>query len=386
MKLADDINYELIARLTPGFVGADILSLCREASMQAVSRALNHDNVKGTDKVYECLSDAQPLPQQQLDGLFIETGDFEVALNNVQPSAKREGFATVPDITWDDVGALQNMREELSIAILGPVRNPVAFASLGLSRATGVMLVGPPGCGKTMLAKAIANESGINFISVKGPELLNMYVGESERAVRQCFERARNSSPCVIFFDEIDSLCPRRSSMESGASARVVNQMLTELDGLESRKQVFVVAATNRPDIIDPAILRPGRLDKVLYVGIPTADDRVQILNTITKNGSKPSISDDVNLSDLAKDDRCSAFTGADLSALVREAALDAIRQSISHEWSVVLPQNDRNDANIKVTSRNFDAAFNKVKSSISEQDRLMYEEMRDKFTKDLRQ
>nr|XP_026693707.1 nuclear valosin-containing protein-like isoform X3 [Ciona intestinalis] len=383
MKLSDDVNFGLIARLTPGFVGADILSLCREAAMQTVARVLNINKTNTESNILlDWLSNRSPVTDEQLELMAIETSDFEEALCVVQPSSKREGFATVPDVTWDDVGALTDVREELSIAILGPVRNPMAFASLGLSRASGVLLAGPPGCGKTLLAKAIANESGINFISVKGPELLNMYVGESERAVRQCFERARNSAPCVVFFDELDSLCPRRTSAESGASARVVNQMLTELDGLESRKQVFVVAATNRPDIIDPAILRPGRLDKVLYVGIPTTEDRIQILRTITKNGKKPLLDEAVCLSNLGADDRCSGFTGADLSALMREASLDAIRGSVNHGWNVVLPQSDNNFHSIKITLVNINAAFKKVKPSVSEQDRLLYEEMKRKFTK----
>jgi ribosome biogenesis ATPase len=171
-------------------------------------------------------------------------------------------------------------------------------------------LYGPPGCGKTLLAKAIANESGINFISVKGPELLNMYVGESEKAVRQVFQRATNSSPCVIFFDEIDALCPRRSdSAESSSSSRVVNQLLTEMDGLVARKQVFVIGATNRPDIIDPALLRPGRLDKKLYIGLPSADERVSIIKAITKNGTCPLLAGDVMITRIACDDRCNGFS-----------------------------------------------------------------------------
>jgi ribosome biogenesis ATPase len=190
----------------------------------------------------------------------------------------------VPDVNWEDVGSLRNICEELQMSILAPVRYPEQFAELEISAPSGVLLCGPPGCGKTLLAKAVANEAGINFISVKGPELLNMYVGESEKAVRQCFQRARNSAPCVIFFDELDALCPKRSdSGEGGASMRVVNQMLTEMDGIESRKGVFLMAASNRPEIVDPAVLRPGRLDKILYVGIPSASDRVDILNALTK-------------------------------------------------------------------------------------------------------
>lgn len=231
------------------------------------------------------LSDkSPPISGQELSNLAITIDDFKEALKHVQPSAKREGFITVPDVTWDDIGSLRDIREELKLAILAPVKFPEKLKILGLQAPSGVLLCGPPGCGKTLLAKAVANEAGINFISVKGPELLNMYVGESERAVRQCFQRARNSAPCVIFFDEFDSLCPKRSdSGEGGASMRVVNQLLTEMDGIEGRLGVFLMAASNRPDMVDPAVLRPGRLDKILYVGLPKTEDRSDILKALTK-------------------------------------------------------------------------------------------------------
>uniref|UniRef100_A0A8C5CHF5 AAA+ ATPase domain-containing protein n=1 Tax=Gadus morhua TaxID=8049 RepID=A0A8C5CHF5_GADMO len=352
LKLPEDFDYKLLARLTPGYVGADLMALCREAAMSAVNRVLLdlHDQATRdatTDpepgpgpalgpepgpsqtelwRLQQLLRSAEPLSPDQLAGLSILLSDFQVSLASVQPSSKREGFATVPDVTWEDVGALLDIREELTMAILAPVRSPEQFRALGLSAPAGVLLAGPPGCGKTLLAKAVANESGLNFISVKGPELLNMYVGESERAVRQVFQRGCNSAPCVIFFDEIDALCPRRSGHESGASVRVVNQLLTEMDGLETRKQVFIMAATNRPDIIDPAVLRPGRLDKTLYVGLPPPADRHAILLTITKGGTRPTLEKDVNLEEIAHDIRCDCFTGADLSALVREASVNALR------------------------------------------------------------
>ncbi|NXA55357.1 NVL protein, partial [Nothocercus julius] len=307
LKLPESFEFCHLAHMTPGYVGADLMALCREAAMCTVNRILikseehkrkciqagrntAEENMEiGTaaldelQRLLDLLKQEDPLPEEQLQKLYIEMNDFIVALSSVQPSAKREGFVTIPDVTWADIGALEDVREELTMAILAPVRNPEQFKALGLTTPAGVLLAGPPGCGKTLLAKAVANESGLNFISVKGPELLNMYVGESERAVRQVFQRARNSAPCVIFFDEVDALCPRRSDRESGASVRVVNQLLTEMDGLETRQQVFIMAATNRPDIIDPAILRPGRLDKTLYVGLPPPEDRLAILKTITK-------------------------------------------------------------------------------------------------------
>ncbi|XP_037322251.2 nuclear valosin-containing protein-like isoform X2 [Pungitius pungitius] len=421
LKLQEDFDYQQLARLTPGYVGADLMALCREAAMSAVSRVLLE--IRGRSQSHASTSeplrtdgettDITPVPpegsaqshlqgdlwhllqllknttslsEEELAGLAILMSDFLASLSSVQPSAKREGFATVPDVTWEDVGALQDIREDLTMAILAPVRSPEQFKALGLSAPSGVLLAGPPGCGKTLLAKAVANESGLNFISVKGPELLNMYVGESERAVRQVFQRGRNSAPCVIFFDEIDALCPRRSGHESGASVRVVNQLLTEMDGLETRRQVFIMAATNRPDIIDPAILRPGRLDKTLYVGLPPEADRHAILLTITKGGTKPQLEQDVCLREIAFDERCDCFSGADLTALVREASVNALRgylksqppqaSSTGHTFS------SGSVADIRVSKQNFDDALKKVRPSVSKKDQRMYEQLRESLSR----
>ncbi|XP_064366032.1 nuclear valosin-containing protein-like isoform X3 [Dromaius novaehollandiae] len=397
LKLPESFKFHHLAHMTPGYVGADLMALCREAAMCTVNRVLIKSEeqkwkytqagrntaeesmeigaeilVKEDTKQLELpskdelqrlldlLKQQDPLPEEQLQKLYIEMNDFIVALSSVQPSAKREGFVTIPDVTWADIGALEDVREELTMAILAPVRNPEQFKALGLTTPAGVLLAGPPGCGKTLLAKAVANESGLNFISVKGPELLNMYVGESERAVRQVFQRARNSAPCVIFFDEVDALCPRRSDRESGASVRVVNQLLTEMDGLENRQQVFIMAATNRPDIIDPAILRPGRLDKTLYVGLPPPEDRLAILKTITKDGTRPPLDADVNLEDIAYSQHCDCYTGADLSALVREASICALRQEMA------LQNSKSKKGEIKICHKHFEEAFRKVKSSVS--------------------
>ncbi|RZF40808.1 hypothetical protein LSTR_LSTR003318 [Laodelphax striatellus] len=319
------------------------------------------------------------LSRQELMSLSIENRDFDVALKKVQPAAKREGFATVPDVTWDDVGSLQDIRRELKLAIMAPVQFPTAFASLGLTAASGVLLCGPPGCGKTLLAKAIANEAGINFISVKGPELLNMYVGESERAVRQCFVRARTSQPCVIFFDEIDALCPKRSDFgDGGRSARVVNQLLTEMDGVEDRSGVFLMAASNRPDILDPAVLRPGRIDKILYVGLPTAADRVDILRALTKNGTRPALAADVNLEEVGASDLCAGFTGADLSSLVREAGIESLKEFVEQACPPTTPAAA---PQLTVAARHFAAALAKVKPSVSEMDQKRYAELKLKYS-----
>ncbi|XP_016097323.1 nuclear valosin-containing protein-like [Sinocyclocheilus grahami] len=331
------------------------------------------------EQLLSLLKRNEALSEEQLSGLCVLMSDFRTSLARVQPSAKREGFATVPDVTWEDVGALQDIREELNMAIMAPINNPEHFRALGLNTPAGVLLAGPPGCGKTLLAKAVANESGLNFISVKGPELLNMYVGESERAVRQVFQRGRNSAPCVIFFDEIDALCPRRSEHESGASARVVNQLLTEMDGMGNRQQVFMMAATNRPDIIDPAVLRPGRLDKTLYVGLPPPADRHAILVTITKNGTKPLLDSDVNLEEIAHDARCESFTGADLSALVREACVNALRVHLSSRPAQAHTEPVKD---IRVSRIHFEDAFKKVRPSVSKKDQIMYEKLKETLTR----
>ena len=269
------------------------------------------------------LIEVVPLSPEALSALAIGLEDFEAGLLKVQPSAQREGFATVPDVCWDDVGALGELRSELHMAIVQPIQTPERFEALGLKPSCGVLLHGPPGCGKTLLAKAVANESGASFISVKGPELLNKFVGESERAVRTLFARGRASAPCVIFFDELDALVPRRGGESSSqASERVVNQMLTEMDGMDASRQVFVVAATNRPDMIDPAMLRPGRLDKLVFVPLPTAEGRLEILGTATR---RMPLAPSVSLEAITRDARCVGFSGADLSALAREAAVAAL-------------------------------------------------------------
>ena len=304
IKKNPDLDIEKIVLNTPGYVGADLNALIDEALISALDRKLsdqinesNHENKEfilnliewikhklDRIKTIEINSDNDN-STKYLEQIEINQNDFDIAIGRVKPSSKREGFATVPDVSWDDIGALQNVRDELKIAVLAPVKYARQCEIFNFTKPPGILMVGPPGCGKTLLAKAIAKESGVNFISVKGPELLNMYVGESERAVRSLFQRARNSKPCVIFFDEIDAICAKRSDSgsDNGATTRVVNQMLTEMDGLESRKGVFLMAASNRPDIVDPAILRPGRLDKIIYVGLPNSQDKFEILKTITK-------------------------------------------------------------------------------------------------------
>lgn len=343
--------------------GGDIVVSSTEANETLGEALLKNSAIKqqmGLDVMFKWLSNTEPLvSEDELKGLYITMDDFNSAIKIVQPSAKREGFITVPDVTWDDIGSLQDIRQELNLAILAPVKFPNRLKLLGLQAPSGVLLCGPPGCGKTLLAKAVANEAGINFISVKGPELLNMYVGESERAVRQCFTRARNSAPCVIFFDEFDALCPKRTgSNDSSASSRVVNQLLTEMDGIEERKGVFLMAATNRPDMVDPAVLRPGRLDKILYVGLPEQTDRLDILRALTKRGTEPTLAADVCLNDLSV--RTDSFTGADLAGLVRQASMQALKDSISKETAI------DSDDELKVHKQHFDLALKHLRPSVS--------------------
>ncbi|KCV71894.1 hypothetical protein H696_01303 [Fonticula alba] len=381
---------DCVARDTPGFVGADLQALLKEAVQAAVSRIVDRvskeaapapapvDTVTeaaaaaaaaaaaedpSTGKMAEpvvdsTIAETPDTRDAPIDGVIeeaitaaltgaplvpgerdwsqeqITSADFMVARKLVQPSSTREGFATIPNVTWSDVGALEGVRRDLHMSIIAPIRHPEKFRALRCSTPSGVLLYGPPGCGKTLVAKAVANESRANFISVKGPELLNKYVGESERAVRALFARAGASAPCVIFFDELDALAPSRSGNEGGsgnaATERVVNQLLTEMDGVDRRNGVFVIGATNRPDIIDPAVMRPGRLGKLIYVGLPSAVERQRILQTHLRNvplATEPP-SEVVSVSALA--DLCDGFTGADLASLVQEAAMLAVQESIA--------------------------------------------------------
>lgn len=317
------------------------------------------------------------LTPEQLEPLSITLADFHEALPKIQPSSKREGFATVPDVTWADIGALHPIRTELQMAIVQPIKHPELFSSVGISAPAGVLLWGPPGCGKTLLAKAVANESRANFISVRGPELLNKYVGESERAVRQVFSRARASVPCVIFFDELDALVPRRDEALSESSSRVVNTLLTELDGLNARNGIFVVAATNRPDVIDPAMLRPGRLDKPLLVDLPAPEEKLEILKTLVK---KTPIGEDVELEKIALDPRTDGFSGADLAAVVREAAVGALKRVVFTGISSGNETFGGEGAKVIVGMNDFESALKGVRPSVGKEDRETYRRLGRKF------
>ena len=370
MFLSDGFDYRILAKKTPGFVGADLNDLVSTAGSAAIKRLLNALKAKAGEMNVEsdaiqCSARVEELRRLircakeprvgAMETISVTLDDFLTALPKIQPSSKREGFATIPDTTWADIGALKPVREELLTAIVEPIRSPEKYERVGITAPTGILLWGPPGCGKTLLAKAVANESRANFISVKGPELLNKYVGESERAVRQVFVRARSSIPCVIFFDELDALVPRRDDALSESSARVVNTLLTELDGLSNRQGIYVIAATNRPDIIDPAMLRPGRLETLLFVDLPGEDERVEILQTMSRNLKVPFTED---IAQVAR--KCHNFSGADLESLLRRAGYAAIK---------------RND-DIKV--EDFVAAKEKVRPSVI--DRKKYFRLRDQW------
>ncbi|KAF6060517.1 ATPase associated with various cellular activities (AAA) family protein [Candida albicans] len=380
LENGEHFNYRELSKLTPGYVGADLKSLVTAAGISAIKRIFetmselqeeSHSvkddsmdvdpisldtNKEDMIKKFEQKSEAEklstikkflnmhpdPLNQEQLAPLAITYQDFVNALPSVQPSAKREGFATIPDVTWQNVGALFKIRMELHMCIVQPIKKPELYLKVGIAAPAGVLMWGPPGCGKTLLAKAVANESRANFISIKGPELLNKYVGESEKAVRQVFQRARASTPCIIFFDELDALVPRRDTSMSESSSRVVNTLLTELDGLNDRKGVFVIGATNRPDMIDPAM--------------------------------------------LSRRPRCGNFSGADLSSLVKEAGVWALKkrffqnQKIQELDSSGFYEDSIGEDDISITAEDFDHALSSIRPSVSDRDRMRYEKLNKKL------
>lgn len=381
--LSSDVDFFELANMSPGFVGADLHLLVKEACILAIRR--KHAELLESGELEN--PNAASLEHFELTGT-----DLTEATARVQPSAMREGFTTIPNVTWKEVGALEEVREELSVSILQPIRAPKLHHRFGLHHPVGVLLYGPPGCGKTLLAKAIANQSGANFISIKGPELLNKFVGESERSVRMVFARGRDSAPCVLFFDELDALAPRRGADRTNPSSeRVVNQLLTELDGVEGRKDVYVIGATNRPDMIDPAMLRPGRLDKLLYVPFPSASQRGSILETHARHYP---VDPAVDILAFAKREEMEGFSGADLAAFMREASLSALREvyhSCSEEELDAL-ERDLTGQLVEsvslptITEKHFEKSLLKVKPSVSLQDRVKYEALKDQISQSVKQ
>ena len=339
MPLADDVDVDALAGMTQGFVGADLAALAREAAMRCLSKHMHLVDRDG------------PAPEAALEDVRVSMADFRDALTEVEPSGMREVLVDIPSVRWSDIGGLEDVKRELREAFM-PGEGTKDFRRLGISMPRGVLLYGPPGTGKTMLARAMANEAGANFICVNGPEVASKWLGESEKAIRQIFKRARQMSPCILFFDEIDAVAPKRRQDGTGVWERVVNQLLTSMDGMEKLENVLVMGATNRPDMIDPALLRPGRFDKKILIGLPDAESRRRILEVHTSE--MPMLG--VSLDDLAQ--RTEGFTGADLAELCREAGMCAYRE-------------DRETA--FVSMRHFEAALRTVTPSVSEEEMQAY-------------
>ncbi|MBO5669779.1 MAG: AAA family ATPase, partial [Candidatus Methanomethylophilaceae archaeon] len=314
MPLASDVDLGRLADLTHGYAGADLNALTKEAAMAALRRILPDVNLE-----------AEEIPSETLNKIEVKWDDFVEALREMQPSTMREVLIEKPNVKWDDIGALEDAKQELREAVEWPLKYSKVFSHMNAKPPRGILMYGPPGTGKTMLAKAVATESEANFISVKGPEFLSKWVGESEKAVRETFRKARQAAPCVIFMDEVDSITSERGTgSDSNVTERVISQLLTEMDGLSALHDVVVIAATNRPDIIDPALLRPGRFDKSIYIGTPDRDSRRKIFEIHTK--SKP-LAEDVDLEELAKETE--DYTGADISAVCNEAVMIAVRKLV---------------------------------------------------------
>jgi transitional endoplasmic reticulum ATPase len=351
MPLAKNIDLDEIAEVTYGFVGADLSALAKESAMIVLRRILPDLNLK----------EDTPIPIEVLEKLIVTQKDLRDTLKVVRPSAMREVLVEIPTVKWDDIGGMQGVKQELIEAVEWPLKNPKAFSRLGVKPPKGILLYGAPGTGKTMLAKAVASESKANFILVKGPELLSKWVGESEKAMRKIFEKARQTAPTIIFFDEVDALVPRRGmSSDSNVTERLVNQMLTEMDGLMELHDVVIIAATNRPDMLDTAILRPGRFDRLILTPVPNAKEREEILKVHTKNMPLQN----VNLKEIAE--KTEGYVGADLESVCREAAILSLRKDMKAE---------------KIPMSSFEEALKKVRASVSKDVDEAYQELGKHFT-----
>jgi transitional endoplasmic reticulum ATPase len=367
MKLDIDVNLESIANETHGFVGADIAQLCTEAAMECIREKMELIDLE-----------EDTIDAAVLDSMNVTQDHFRKVLPNQTPSSLRELVIETPNVTWDDIGGLEGTKKELQELVQYPVEHPEKFEKYGQNASKGVLFYGPPGCGKTLLAKAIANECQANFISIKGPELLTMWFGESEANVRNVFDRARGASPCVLFFDEIDSIAKKRGSSAGdagGAGDRVINQLLTEMDGMGKKKMVFIIGATNRPELLDDALMRPGRLDQIIYIPLPDEKSRQSILKAATR---KSPIHPDVDLDYLAK--FTEGYSGADLTEICQRAAKFAISESIAQE--VQLRKEKGEDAMLEdtedsvpfITRDHFKKAMEFARKSVKREDLLRYE------------
>lgn len=352
MPLTEDVELGKLSEITHGYVGADLAALCREAAMKTLRRYLPQINIED-----------ETIPSEVLDQIEVRMEDFLEALKEIQPSAIREVLIEVPNVRWSDVGGLEIIKQQLREAVEWPLKEPESFKRMGVSPPKGILLVGPPGCGKTLLARAIATESEANFISIKGPEVLSKWVGESEKAIREVFRKARQASPAIIFFDEIDAVAPKRGmTHDSNVTSRVISQLLTEMDGLETLHDVVVIAATNRPDIIDNALLRVGRFDRIIFVDAPDIQSRKRIFEIYTKNMP---LAEDVDLDHLSKITK--DFAGSDIAGACNEAAILALRE----------------DRNAKlVYRRHFEEAIKDIHPSVLPDDRAKYEKIMSELKK----
>ena len=335
MPMCDDCDIDHLADITYGFVGADLAALAREAAMNALRRYLPEIDLE------------QPIPVDVLEKMEVTMLDFKNALRGIEPSAMREFFVEIPKVNWNDVGGLEDIKQRLKESVEWPLTQPEVFNRMGIEPPRGILLYGPPGTGKTLLAKAVANESKANFISIKGPEVMSKWVGESEKAIRELFKKAKQVAPTIVFLDELDSIAPRRGAYSgSHVTESVVNQILTSIDGLESMEGVIIIGATNRPDILDPSLLRPGRFDRLLLIHAPDKKSRIEIFKIHTKDMP---LSKEISLKELA--DKCEGFSGADIEGVCREAAMLSLRENIKAK---------------KVTNENFEKALKGFRPSIT--------------------
>lgn len=372
MKLSDDVDLEQVAKETHGYVGADLAALCSEAALQQIRERID---------VIDLEEDT--IDAEIINSLAVSMDNFRFALGQSNPSALREMVVEVPNVSWDDIGGLEAVKRELQELVQYPVEHPEKYLKFGMNPSKGVLFYGPPGCGKTLLAKAIANECQANFISIKGPELLTMWFGESEANVRDVFDKARAAAPCVLFFDELDSIAKARGGSlgdAGGASDRVINQVLTEMDGMNQKKNVFIIGATNRPDVIDPAVLRPGRLDQLIYIPLPDEPSRLGILQA---NLRKSPIAPDVDLNFLAS--KTHGFSGADLTEICQRAAKLAIRECIEREVQLERAREANPDAAMddeaddedpvpNISRAHFEESMRYARRSVSDNDIRKYE------------
>lgn len=370
MKLHPDVNLEKLAHSTHGYVGADISQLCMEAAFQAIREKMHLIDV-----------DADTIDAEILETISITEEHFRHALSVTNPSALRENVVEVPSVSWEDIGGLEEVKKELYETVQYPIEHADKFAKFGLEASKGVLFYGPPGCGKTLLAKAIANECRANFISIKGPELLTMWFGESEANVRELFDKARAAAPCILFFDELDSIAKARGMGSGGGSEaadRVINQILTEIDGIGAKKNVFVIGATNRPDILDPAITRPGRLDQLVYIPLPDFESRKKIFEA---NLRKSPVAKDVDISLLAN--ATEGFSGADITEICQRAAKNAIRDAVAADRDrakkIVSGELSASDEHFDpvpvIRTDHFEEAVARSRRSVSDSDLQYYEQ-----------